>query len=102
MLAEQHLHKPEYRHFYSPYYKSQMMIAIAKHWKINGMMLHYNRGCEGLSLGIAENRLGILEEGIPAMTFEGNMGDEREFDEAWTMQRMDAFMETLCVKKPKQ
>ena len=35
------------------------------------------------------------------MTFEGNLGDEREFDEARTIQRMDAFMETLGVKKPK-
>ena len=33
------------------------------------------------------------------MTFEGNMGDEREFDEARTMTRIDAFMETLGVKK---
>ena len=64
-------------------------------------MLHYNRGCEGLSLEIAENRLAILEAGVPVMTFEGNLGDEREFDEARTIQRMNAFMETLGVKKPK-
>jgi benzoyl-CoA reductase subunit B len=32
------------------------------------------------------------------MTFEGNMGDEREFDMARTMARIDAFMETLGVK----
>ena len=29
------------------------------------------------------------------MTFEGNMGDEREFDEAQTVSRIDSFMETL-------
>ena len=27
------------------------------------------------------------------------MGDEREFDEARTMQRVDAFMETLDIKR---
>jgi benzoyl-CoA reductase subunit B len=32
------------------------------------------------------------------MTFEGNMGDEREFDEARVKARFDAFMETLGVK----
>jgi len=32
------------------------------------------------------------------MTFEGNMGDEREFDEAQTKTRMDSFMETLNFK----
>ncbi|MBW1711727.1 MAG: benzoyl-CoA reductase, bzd-type, subunit O [Deltaproteobacteria bacterium] len=99
MLAEWHLHKPEYQHFYSPDYKSKMMIDICQNWKLNGVMLHYNRGCEGLSLGIAENRLAIQAAGFPVMTYEGNMGDEREFDEARTMQRVDAFMETLDIKR---
>jgi benzoyl-CoA reductase subunit B len=60
-------------------------------------MLHYNRGCEGLSLGIAENRLALQAAGYPVLVFEGNMGDEREFDEAGTMGKMDTFMETLGV-----
>ena len=33
------------------------------------------------------------------MVFEGNMGDEREFDMTRTMARIDAFMETLSMKK---
>jgi benzoyl-CoA reductase subunit B len=98
-LVRWHLHKPEYQHFYSPEYKSEMMISICKNWKLSGVMLHYNRGCEGLSLGIAENRLAIQTAGFPVMTFEGNMGDEREFDAGRTMQRIDAFMETLGIKK---
>jgi benzoyl-CoA reductase subunit B len=60
-------------------------------------MLHYNRGCEGLSVGIAENRLALIEQGFPVMTFEGNMGDEREFDQAQTTARIDSFMETLGI-----
>ena len=74
MLAEWYLHKPEYQHFYPPYDKRQMMIA--KHWKLDGVMLHYKRGCEGLSLGIGENRLAILEAGISVMTFDA-MGLQR-------------------------
>ena len=76
-----------------------MMVRIAKEWKLDGVMLHYNRGCEGLSVGIAENRLGIQAAGYPVMTFEGNMGDEREFDEARTVGRIDTFMESLGIKK---
>jgi len=79
-----------------------MMIQIAKDWKLDGVVLHYNRGCEGLSLGIAENRLAILEAGFPVLIFEGNMGDEREFDEARTMARMDSFMESLDIPKLEQ
>jgi benzoyl-CoA reductase subunit B len=99
ILAEWELHKPEWQHFYHPKYKSDMMIRIAKEWKLNGVLLHYNRGCEGLSLGIAENRLAVQKAGFPVMPFEGNMGDEREFDEARTMARIDSFMENLGFSK---
>lgn len=99
VLASWELKKPEWQHFYSPQLKSEMMIRIAKEWKLNGVLLHYNRGCEGLSLGIAENRLALKEAGFPVMIFEGNMGDEREFDEAQTMTRIDAFMESLGFEK---
>lgn len=42
--------------------------------------------------------LGVII-GIPVLTFEGNMG-EREFDEAATQARFDAFLGTPGVKKP--
>jgi benzoyl-CoA reductase subunit B len=45
----------------------------------NGIMLHYNRGCAGLSLNVAEVGLGLMEKGHPVMTFEGNCADPREF-----------------------
>jgi len=99
VIADWTLSRPEYQHFYDPALKSAMMVRIAKEWKLNGVMLHYNRGCEGLSLGIAENRLAIQKAGFPVMTFEGNMGDEREFDEGRTMTRIDTFMETLGLNK---
>jgi len=99
ILADWNLSKPEWQHFYFPQLKSEMMIRIVKEWSVDGVMLHYNRGCEGLSLGIAENRLALLEAGMPVMTFEGNMGDEREFDESRTMTRIDAFMESLELER---
>jgi benzoyl-CoA reductase subunit B len=101
-LAEWNLSKPEWQHFYHPKLKSDMMIRIAKEWKLDGVFLHFNRGCEGLSLGIAENRLAIQKAGIPTMPFEGNMGDEREFDLERTMKRVDAFMESLEIEKINQ
>ncbi len=95
VLADWNLSKPEWQHFYDADLKSKMMLRIVKEWKLDGVMLHLNRGCEGLSCGIMENRLAIAESGIPVMTFEGNMGDEREFDVAKTQDRIDTFMETL-------
>nr|MDP2190086.1 2-hydroxyacyl-CoA dehydratase family protein [Rhodoferax sp.] len=64
-----------------------------------GVMLHLNRGCEGTSMGIMENKLGLAKTGIPIMTYEGNMGDEREFDEVCSMGKVDAFMEQLGLSK---
>ncbi len=99
ILADWNLSKPEWQHFYDPDLKTKMMMRIVKEWKLDGVMLHMNRGCEGLSCGIMENRLGIAESGTPVMTFEGNMGDEREFDEKATRNRIDSFMETLDLQR---
>ncbi len=76
-----------------------MMQTIVREWEVDGVILHFNRGCEGLSLGIAENRLGLAAAGIPVMSYEGNMGDEREFDFERTRNRIDAFMELLGLKR---
>jgi hypothetical protein len=70
-----------------------MMQTIVREWDVQGVILHLNRGCEGLSLGVMENRRALVEAGIPVMSYEGNMGDEREFDAERTRSRIDAFME---------
>jgi len=99
LYADWNLSKPQWQHFYDPQLKSDMMLRIIKEWGVDGVMLHLNRGCEGLSLGIMENRLAIAQAGVPVMTFEGNMGDEREFDEVRTQARVDAFMEQLGLRR---
>jgi benzoyl-CoA reductase subunit B len=98
-LGEWQLYIPLYQQFYSPDFKSRLMITLAKQWKANGVILHLNRGCEGTGLGVMENRLALQKAGFPVMTYEGNMGDEREFDEARALARFDTFMELLGLKK---
>jgi benzoyl-CoA reductase subunit B len=99
LYCDWNLSKPQWQHFYDPRIKTEMMKTIVKEWQVDGVMLHLNRGCEGLSIGIMENRLGLAAAGIPVMTFEGNMGDEREFDLVRTQNRVDSFMETLGLKR---
>lgn len=98
-LAEWQLYIPLYQQFYNPDFKSRLMIALARQWKVDGVVLHLNRGCEGTGLGVMENRLALQKAGFPVMTYEGNMGDEREFDEPRAMARFDAFMELLGRKR---
>ncbi|MHA2251229.1 MAG: benzoyl-CoA reductase, bzd-type, subunit O [Candidatus Kariarchaeaceae archaeon] len=97
-LAEWTLARPEWAHFYSPHLKTEMMKKIVKEWHCDGVVLHYNRGCEGLTIGIAENRLGLIESGIPVLGYEGNMGDEREFDKDRTLTRFDTWMDSQGLK----
>jgi benzoyl-CoA reductase subunit B len=99
LYADWNLSKPQWQHFFDPRLKTEMMLRIVREWGVDGVMLHLNRGCEGLSMGIMENRGGIAKAGVPIMTFEGNMGDEREFDEVRTQARVDAFMEQLGLRR---
>ncbi len=99
LYVDWNLSKPQWQHFYDPRLKTEMMKTIVREWRVNGVILHLNRGCEGLSLGIMENRLGLAAAGIPVMTYEGNMGDEREFDMVRAQNRVDSFMETLGLKR---
>ena len=99
LYADWALSKPLFQPFYDAQIKTEMMKTVAREWKMDGVMLHLNRGCEGTSMGIMENKLGLAQTGIPIMTYEGNMGDEREFDEVRSMGRVDAFMEQLGLRK---
>jgi benzoyl-CoA reductase subunit B len=98
ILADWTHARPEWQHFYSAQKKSDMMLRIVREWNVDGVMLHYNRGCEGLTINIAENRLAFKEAGVPVLPFEGNMGDEREFDLERTKKAVDSFLELLGVK----
>ena len=98
-IAEWTLRKPIWQSFQDQNVKTQMMLRIIREWHVDGAFLHYNRGCEGSSLGIAENRLGLLKEGVPVMSFEANMGDAREIDLPRILARADAFMESLGLDK---
>jgi len=75
--------------------RSARMLQLMRQWRAQGMVMHLNRGCRGTSLAQLEGRLSLMEAGIPVMTYEGNMADAREFDEAQTVDRMESFMESL-------
>jgi benzoyl-CoA reductase subunit B len=77
----------------------KMVTRVAEQWKADAIISHLNKGCEGSAVGQLEGRLALLEKNIPVVTFEGNMGDPRDFDLGRTMARIDSFMEGLGLKK---
>ena len=98
-MVEFYLEKPILPCFLSVEEKNEQMIGLAKQWNVDGMIIHLNRGCEGQALGQMENRIFIQSEGLPVMTYEGNMGDKRELDETEVLDRVDAFMESLDLTR---
>jgi benzoyl-CoA reductase subunit B len=85
------------RHF--PDLKSQQMVAMVRQWHADAVIIHLNRGCEGLALGQMENRLALFKEGVPVMAYEGNMSDSREFEQTQVLDSIDAFMESLGLRR---
>jgi benzoyl-CoA reductase subunit B len=101
LLAEGELRgKLEWAQFYGASYKNDLVTRIAKQWKIDAAIIHLNRGCEGTAQHQMETKNALAKMGLPVMTFEGNMADEREFDEVRTSWMIDLFVtETLGLKK---
>jgi benzoyl-CoA reductase subunit B len=86
--------------FYGAHYKNDLVTKIAKQWRCDAAIIHLNRGCEGTAQHQMQLKIALQEMGIPAMTFEGNMADEREFDEGRVLRLIELFVtETLGLKK---
>ena len=79
--------------------KSDFMLRMVKQWKANAVVIHLNRGCEGVAVGQMENKIALTEAGFPVLTYEGNMGDNRDFDFGRTVSRIDAFFENMGLRK---
>ena len=79
--------------------KSDFFLQFVRDWKVDGVIVHLNRGCEGTAVGQMENRLALIEAGIPVVTYEGNMADNRDFDYARTLAKIEAFLDSQGLKK---
>jgi benzoyl-CoA reductase subunit B len=101
LLAEGELKgKLMWASFYDASYKVNLTRWIAQQWKCDAAIIHLNRGCEGTAQHQMEMKNGLAKAGMPVMTFEGNMADEREFDEARAQRMIDLFVtETLGLEK---
>ncbi len=79
--------------------KNDLEVKLAKDWHINGVVMHFNRGCEMIASNEKQVKQALMGAGYPVVTYEGNMADRREFDEGQTMRRLAAFMESMNLKK---
>ncbi|MBI4288971.1 MAG: 2-hydroxyacyl-CoA dehydratase [Chloroflexi bacterium] len=80
--------------FWSATEKSRQLLQIYRQWHADGVVMHLNRGCKGTGGYMLENRLSLVEAGIPVVAYEGNAADKRDFDEAQVIDRLESFVES--------
>jgi benzoyl-CoA reductase/2-hydroxyglutaryl-CoA dehydratase subunit BcrC/BadD/HgdB len=69
-------------------------------YQVDGLVIHSNRSCKPYSFGQYDIQKMVQEvKGIPTMTIESHMTDERSFSESATKTRIDAFMEIIKGRK---
>ncbi len=98
--AREELDKPFYASVYAlPWRRFRDYLGLVKGWNAGGMVIHLNRGCEGLAQYQLETKLALDDAGVPTLTYEGNMADKREFDGAQVLDRLESFMENLGLNR---
>ncbi len=77
----------------------ESLLRLVREWHCDAAVMHFNRGCQGWAIGEPQLRLALLENDIPTLTFEGSVADAREWDEARSFARLDAFFESQGLEK---
>ena len=78
----------------------QALKSLVRQWKVDAAMIHLNHGCAQWCFFGKPHKLVLTEEAhIPVLTFEGSSADPRDFNLARTINQVDAFMESLGIKK---
>jgi len=98
-IVQWNLKKLHWEPFFDSRLRAKRVVQIAKQWKVNGMAMHLNLGCEGTTIGNLESRLALIKAGIPVLTYEGNMADDRQNDDAGTLRRLDIWMKRFGLEK---
>ncbi|MFQ5826972.1 MAG: 2-hydroxyacyl-CoA dehydratase subunit D [Dehalococcoidia bacterium] len=85
---------------YFPGAKLEGQVHLVKEWHIDGVVFHNNRGCEGQSQGLLENKAALGERlGVPTLVYEANAADSREWAEEQVIDSLESFMESLGLTR---
>lgn len=82
-----------------PFDKPLFAVKRARDWHCDGAILHMDRGCKGEQCGMLERKLALDDAAIPNTYYEASQGDCRDFNEVQVLDRLDAYFESLGLKK---
>lgn len=92
-------YRASWQHEYSHWIRKLETYQMIKDWNADAIIMHINRGCELWNMSTLEVRDYLVKKGIPVATYEGNMADPRDFDEARTFNVIDSFMQSLGIER---
>jgi len=74
----------------------QLLKGMVERYGADGFLMHSDRSCKPYSLGQYVIRDEVTRQtGVPGLVIEADMNDSRQWAEAPTMTRIDAYLETL-------
>jgi benzoyl-CoA reductase/2-hydroxyglutaryl-CoA dehydratase subunit BcrC/BadD/HgdB len=81
-------------------YKAKYIMQIIRDFKIDGMVIHSDRSCKPQTLGQHEMSNLVREKaGIPVLIIDADSMDPRYFSESQVTTRVEAFMESMDMRK---
>jgi bcr-type benzoyl-CoA reductase subunit B len=76
--------------------RADMAMGFFEKYAMNGMIMFMNRSCKAVSFAVPTLKdLLVKRTGLPALTFESDMGDQRFYSESQVRTRIEAYFETL-------
>lgn len=72
-------------------------LRIAKEYSIDGVILSFNPSCRQYYIPQLEIKNSLEEAGIPTLSLECDMADERTYSEGQIMTRINGFIERLLA-----
>jgi len=82
-----------------PVLRPEEAVKRAQDWHCDAAIIALDRGCHGYNASILETKRALQSAGFPVGSYEHSQADPRDFDFAQTLDRFDAFMQMLGLKR---
>ena len=98
-MARWYADTPFYEDILVPQLRMEHTLRLVEEWKVDGVLFHLNRGCEGVTAGALEIRQVLRERGIPTAVYEANYCDRRDFSQSQVVDTLESFLESQGLTK---
>lgn len=98
-LAGWYTDTPFYEDIILPQTRLTNTLRFVEEWGVDGVVIHLNRGCEGVTAGAPELKRALRDRGIPVTVYEANYVDRRDLSQSQVVDTLETFLESQGLKK---